>query len=366
MSKPINVLALTKYSSNGASSRLRTMQYLPYLQTKGFEIEVHSLYSEDYLTGLYSAGKRKGVLACYFSRLKALFSLHRYDLIWIEKEVFPYCPALVERMLKLFRIPYVVDYDDAIYAHYQHSKHWWARLLLKNKISKVMQMSSHVSAGNQHLADYAKTSGAKAVSVIPTVPDLERYELDQPSARQNLVVGWIGSPTTQVYLYDIAEQLTWATEKYDITLRLMGATEAVKQHLPNTNLEVLPWSETEEVPFIQSLDVGIMPLKDGPWEKGKCGYKLIQYMACGVSVIGSPVGVNTNIVTESQSGLLADSAESWREALDSLLESPERRLTYSKNGRSAVEQYYSLQVQQKELESIWRKVTEAKHKRNLS
>lgn len=360
MSKIIKVLALTKYSSQGASSRLRTLQYLPYLEGQGINVEINSLYDNAYLNKLYATGKRTGFLSRYLLRLKVLFSAARYDLVWIEKEVFPFCPALVERFFKLFRIPYVVDYDDAIYSHYQLSKHWLVRVLLKHKISKVMQLSSHVSAGNQHLADYAKSSGAKAVSIIPTVPDLQRYHTKAQNEEQSLVIGWIGSPTTQVYLYDIAEQLAWLAQKYSVRLHLMGATEDAISNLPNTNLEIFPWSEAGEVPFIQNLDIGIMPLKDGPWEKGKCGYKLIQYMACGVSVVGSPVGVNEKIVVESDSGLLADTPESWQEALVALLESKDKREGYANNGRKAVEEYYSLQVQQVTLANVLRDVAGAK------
>ena len=136
----------------------------------------------------------------------------------------------------------------------------------------------------------------------------------------------------------------------------MGATPEIVQDLPGISVEVLPWSEDREVDFIRQIDVGIMPLIDGPWEKGKCGYKLIQYMASSVPVVASPVGVNTEIVGGSQCGLLADSSVDWEASLRELLGSADQRLRYGSAGRVAVENKYTLHVQVLALRKVFSEV----------
>ncbi|MDF1639182.1 glycosyltransferase, partial [Alcanivorax jadensis] len=128
-------------------------------------------------------------------------------------------------------------------------------------------------------------------------------------------------------------------------LVLVGATPSVTDELPGIPVEVVPWSEDSEAEQVSRMSVGIMPLEDGPWERGKCGYKLIQYMACAVPVVASPVGVNTAIVGDNECGLLADSSDDWSTALLSLLGSRERRVVLGLSGRHAVDSHYSLQVQ---------------------
>jgi glycosyltransferase involved in cell wall biosynthesis len=122
--------------------------------------------------------------------------------------------------------------------------------------------------------------------------------------------------------------------------------------LPGIDVVVVPWNEDNEATLIRQMDIGIMPLPDASWEKGKCGYKLIQYMACAVPVIASPVGVNVDIVTQSQSGMLADTLSEWSNALSLLLRSVEHRRQFGAAGRQAVERTYCLEVQAPVLSKI--------------
>ncbi|MGY5449798.1 glycosyltransferase family 4 protein [Agarivorans sp. MS3-6] len=352
----MKVLVLTKYSRNGASSRLRTFQYLDALADSGAKITTSSLYDAEYLQTLYETGSRKRVLYYYLRRLLVLFTARKYDVLWIEKELFPYCPALIERCLRLFKISFIVDYDDAIFYNYQLSSNRLIRRVLNNKISSVMNKAQWVVAGNAFLAAEAKKAGATSVSVIPTVLDIDRYKVTQREQTGPLVIGWIGSPSTAKYVVEIAEQLRVISAEFDIELHLMGASSATKQQLDGLSVKIFDWSEATEVAFIQSIDIGIMPLIDGPWEKGKCGYKLIQYMACGVPVIASAVGANIEIVEDSQSGLLVKPEEPWTEALTQLLSSVDLRKKMGLAGREAAEQRYSLQVQSKKLVTILKNV----------
>lgn len=343
----MKVLILSKYSRMGASSRLRTLQYIPCLESQGIKCTVQSLFDDAYLQGLYAYSRRApwAVLRLYLRRLIALLGVFRYDLIWIEYEIFPYLPAFAERLLRLLGKTYVVDYDDAIFHNYDRSTNPLIRTLMGRKIDVVMRNSACVIAGNNYLAERARIASARCVELVPTVVDHARYSVRTVTSEQQPVIGWIGSPSTQHFVVGIREALTKVCHAHGARLLLVGATSSVAAEFPGVDVEVLPWTEGGEVEFVQRMDIGIMPLTDGPWEKGKCGYKLIQYMACGVPVIASPVGVNVSIVNGSHCGLLAQSQAEWEVALMRLLQSADERIALGKAGRKAVTDIYSLQIQ---------------------
>ncbi len=343
----VRVLLFSKYPRQGASSRLRSFQYLPFLNDQGVEVVVSPLFDKRYLELLYETGQKPRFhsVLLYLRRLWAFMQFFRYDVVWIEYELLPYIPAFGERLLKLFSRPYVVDYDDAVFHNYDLSGNRWVRRLLGRKIYAVMRNASAVIAGNQYLADRARQAEAERVVVIPTVVDRLRYQPQFASEDEDLVIGWIGSPSTQRYVVGIGDALARVCRETGARLVLVGATPSVTDELPGTPVEVVPWSEDSEAELVSRMSVGIMPLEDGPWEQGKCGYKLIQYMACAVPVVASPVGVNTAIVGDNRCGLLADSSDDWSTSLLSLLGSRERRVVLGQAGRHAVDSHYSLQVQ---------------------
>lgn len=351
----MKILLLSRYPRMGASTRLRVLQYLPYFEAHGLDVTVRCLVDDDYLNSLYGLGKRSkiSVAILYLRRFFSLLSFFRYDVIWIEKEIFPYLPAMAERLLKWLGKPYVVDYDDAIFHNYDLSGNPLIRKVLGRKIDAVMRHSSCVVAGNAYLAERARAAGATRIVQVPTVVDGTRYEPRQHSAAARPVIGWIGSPSTQKYVVNIREALASVCQAFDARLVLVGATPQVADFFPGMDVQVIPWTEDSEAGLIRQMDVGIMPLPDGPWEKGKCGYKLIQYMACAVPVIASPVGVNVDIVSSCHCGLLADTQAEWEQALRALLVSPEKRCELGLAGRQAVESHYSLQVQAPVLAGIF-------------
>ncbi|WP_338799452.1 glycosyltransferase family 4 protein [Pseudomonas monteilii] len=353
------VLILSKYTRMGASSRLRILQYLPALESSGLELEVSAFFGEDYLNELYTSSKRSPLklLRYYLKRLAVLLRARKYDAVWIEKELFPFVPAVFERWLSAVGSRYLVDYDDAVFHNYDLSASPWVRRLLGSKIDQVMRASSIVVAGNDYLADRARRAGAKRVEIIPTVVDHHRYRVISRAEGQQLVIGWIGSPSTQKYVVSIHAALLDACTRYGAKLMLVGATPNIAAQLPGIEVETLPWTEDREARLIEQMDIGIMPLIDGPWEKGKCGYKLIQYMASGVPVVASPVGVNVEIVADNQCGLLASESAEWMVALSKLLSDREERTRLGLAGRHAVESRYSLQAQAPVLEKLLKSLT---------
>jgi len=341
----MDVLFLTKYARNGASSRYRTYQYLPWLEQAGIDCQVMPLFDEAYLLHRYQSGRGqvRDVLRAFLRRLAALLTARCFDLVVIEKEVLPYCPALPERCFGWLGIPYAVDYDDALFHQYDQHNHRWVRRLLGQKIARVMRGAYLVTAGNAYLADYARRAGAARVEIVPTVIDLARYPWpnDARPTHQPLIIGWIGSPSTAKYLSAIAPALAAVCADGKGQVRLIGSGPV---DLPGVPVEVLPWDEATEVSILQQFDVGIMPLPDEPWERGKCGFKLIQYMACGLPVVASPVGVNCEIVELGINGFLASTQADWEQALRKLQQDADLRQRMGQAGRKRVEECYSLQV----------------------
>jgi glycosyltransferase involved in cell wall biosynthesis len=347
----MRILLLSRYSDLGASSRLRFLQYLPYLRSKGFEIVVEPLLDNNYLSRFYE-GKRKsisGICCSYFHRVSLLLKASHFDLVCIDKELFPYFPAIGEAFLSCMGIPYIVDYDDAVFHRYDQHEFGFVRSMLGKKIDSVIRMAELVIVGNHYLGERARSAGAKRIEVLPTVVDTARYSVRTKEMEFPVVIGWIGTPSTIQYLNLVAHALQNIIASRCARLVVVGANPLQMQGLP---VEVRPWSENSEVEDIQQFDIGIMPLRDGPWERGKCGYKLIQYMACGKPVVASPVGVNSTIVQNGINGFLADNEHEWIQAFELLCDDPCLREEMGLLGRERVEKEFSLNITAPKLEEI--------------
>lgn len=353
----MKVTLLSKYSRLGASSRLRSLQYLPDIRKAGIQVNVHALFDDQYLSRLYMGQGRSwpAVASQYLRRAVVMGNLKDTELIWMEYEALPYLPYWLERGLMPRSVPYVVDYDDAVFHHYDLSAHPLVRRFLGKKIDQLMRNATAVICGNDYLAQRARQARAKCVENVPTVVDISRYSTSGLTVRSSQlpsVIGWIGSPATQRYVLELKPVLEALHRERNVRLVLVGAQPSIANQFDSIPVEVLPWTEESEAQAVAGFDIGIMPLPDGPWERGKCGYKLIQYMAAGKPVVASPVGVNVEIVEGWQSGMLADSHAQWHQALSALLANPDMRLSLGKNGRRAVEQHYSLQAQAPRLAEI--------------
>ena len=347
----MKILALTRYARLGASSRIRIIQYGDALANHGIDVDVSPLLSDDYLLRQY-AGCRTDwlhVMRCYVRRLGQLATAGRYDLLWIEKELFPNLPAWFERWLTLTGKRYVVDYDDAVFPNdllNPHPLKW----LIAGKIDSVMRHASMTVCGNDYIAARAAAAGARNICTLPSVIDLERYTCVEPPVRQRIVVGWIGSPSTAPYLTLVLPALRQLAARYPITLRVVGA----QFEATGIDVECRPWTEAAEVQEISDFDIGIMPLFDTQWERGKCGYKLIQYMACGRPVVASPIGINEKIVRAGQTGYLATTTKQWHDALSALCSQRGERSAMGARGRLDVEEHYCLQVTVQQVAGVLR------------
>ncbi len=352
----MKILFLTKYDRLGASSRMRSLQYIPFLESRGVTCVTNSFLSDDLLENKYASGRYpySELLKAYARRLMTVINSSRFDLVWIEKEAFPWFPASVEIWL-LRQIPYVLDYDDAVFHAYDLHANHWLRMIFGRRLDHLMHKATLVVAGNGYLAQRAVDAGAGWVEILPTVVDMERYNPMQFDLSCPPCIVWIGSPSTAHYLEALRVPLKQLAAEIPFVLRVIGAKDVV---IAGVDVELVPWTESTEVAAIASCAIGIMPLEDSPWEKGKCGYKLIQYMACGLPVVASPVGVNVDIVDEGCNGFLAATSEQWVRALGRLLKSPPIRQGLGRAGRRLVEQNYCLQKTAPRLLDLLRRASE--------
>jgi glycosyltransferase involved in cell wall biosynthesis len=310
---------------------------------------VYPLFSNDYIINLQSNRRSfVDIMRAYIQRIILLVKKNKYDLVWIEKELLPWLPSGFEQFFLRYNIPYVLDYDDAVFHYYDQHKLRWVRFLLANKHRQLMRRAALVIAGNQYLADYADSVGAKHVALLPTAIDLERYPTPLPKNAAIPNVGWIGQRSSSHFLYAYSSLFENLASENIAHFSAVGIDTSAL-NLPMT---AIPWKEDTEVESIASFDIGIMPLIDGAFERGKCGYKLIQYMACGLPVIASPVGVNCQIVEHGINGFLAENIEQWDQSLRLLLADKQLRQHMGQAGRNKVEQYYCIQVTHKKLVSL--------------
>ena len=334
----MRILMFTRFSQMGANSRYRLLQYIPLLEEAGHQVEVRAMLDDGYLKAMYSSGRRSGwrTLRGYARRMSQLSGLSNPDVTICDQEFLPYFPGVTETLVTRRSRRVIVDYDDAAYFKYQHIP------FLQRKIPALMAAAEAVVVGNRHLAEFAALYNTN-VHVIPTVVDTSRYTPKTDyAADQGVRLVWIGTPITASYLRPIISTLTALQQKHpDLRIRLVGAGNGLRDVLPFA--EVVEWSEANEAKLLAECDVGLMPLPDNEFTRGKCGLKLIQYMAAGLPVVGSPVGANRDIISEGKDGLFAGEPHQWSTSLELLIGREDLRREFGCSGVEKVARLYSLQ-----------------------
>jgi len=338
----MRVIAFTKYDRENASTRQRFLQYSPYLADAGIELEYRALLDDDYVRSL-STGEhwpKTRLVKSYAKRFGELLRGAKADLLWVHTEFFPYLPSGFEKLALRMGVPVVVDWDDANFLKYNDSGNRLVRTLLAGKLERLIGGATAATCGSADLRDYAARY-CPASRLFPTVVDSEVYRPVQRGGEQ-LTIGWIGSPSNWPNVRSILPLLRELCATGEVRFRAVGAgVSANADRFPG--MELVAWSEDREVGEVQGFDIGIMPLVDAPFERGKCAYKLIQYMACGVPAVASPVGANCDVLT-SDCGLLATTPSEWKEALVRLIGDPALRRRIGAAGRVRAVEHYSLQA----------------------
>ena len=341
MSKTIRALGLALYGPQAASHRVRLSQFQPGLAAAGIDLQIQSLLDNDYLQRSFS-GKRpslRGLIAFYGRRIQALRHLDLFDVAIVYAEQLPFLPGWLER--QLLQIPFIYDCDDAFFLKYRSGHLRLLQPLLGAKADRLMSSAVAVTAGNIGLAVHARRFNSN-VTVLPSVVDTDQFRPAAPPPAERsggpFTVGWIGSPSTAPYLHLLVEPLQQLARERLVRLLVVGGPAPA---IAGVEVIEQPWNLEQEVPLIQQFDVGVMPLPDTPWTRGKCAYKLIQCMACSIPVVASRVGANVEAVPP-ECGLLAESPSEWLAAFRQLAADPALRARLGAAGRRWVEQRYSL------------------------
>jgi glycosyltransferase involved in cell wall biosynthesis len=321
---------LTRYNTLGASSRYRYYMYAAHMRESGEQVEVSPFFDEQYLRCLYK-GKRAGIfniLKSYWRRLKAILSAG--DCLLIEYELFPLLPYYIERVF-LKQRKYILNFDDNVWQKYA------GKMFLSDKYDALVRNAAGIIVANDFLYEKVSKLNSNIVK-IPTVVDLDLYNIKTDKFDKFTLV-WIGTPVTYMYLEKYADTLSVLAEKYDFELLVIARKSLEKRKIEGVNMRFVDWSQESETEHLLRSHVGIMPLTDDEFSKGKSAFKLIQYSAAGLPVIASPVGENTKIVDNEKTGFLADSPNEWLEALGKLIDDKKLYSQMAKATKKASKNY---------------------------
>lgn len=326
--------------------RFRIEQWAPLLASKhGISVDFSIFESPQLTRVLYEPGRRATkaafLLRDSIRRRSVLTLAKEYDAVLVYREASLFGPALYERMLARSGKPIIFDFDDAIWLHNTGSLNgWFTRLRFPGKTATICRLASAVVVSNSYLASYARPLNDN-VAVIPSTIDLDLFRV-QPALHQEspFVIVWSGSVSTLPHLETARGALERIGRKRKTVLRVICSRPPARS-FDSIELQFVPWSADSEAAQLGASHVGIMPLPDDEFTRGKGGFKALLYMAVGRPVVVSPVGVNAQIVVPGTNGLLARTEDEWVEALDSLAESSSLRNRLAKAARTSVENGYS-------------------------
>jgi glycosyltransferase involved in cell wall biosynthesis len=349
----MKVLLLLPYAwDTSPGQRYRIEQWVPDLERLGVEFQVETLLSKDEQKTLFWSKStfRKALLLLkvILRRQGQLIKLNDVDCIWIYRAAWPIGPAWPEKRLARKGIPIIYDFDDAIWlADTSEVNRRWAWMKFASKTGEICKLAKHVVVGNQILAEYAHQFN-QVVTIVPSTVNLDIYELgsnpesESENASDTCVIGWTGSHTTSAYLKVIEPAIRDVAKRHKIRFRVIGAPQ---YECDGVDLELVQWRSESEVEDLRPIDIGIMPMPDNPWSRGKCGMKAIQYMAMAIPTIVSPIGFNKELIQHNQNGLLAETAEDWVNCLERLIVDKKLRKQLGAEGRNTVEKSFCATVQ---------------------
>ncbi|MCX8112904.1 MAG: glycosyltransferase family 4 protein [Bacteroidia bacterium] len=328
------------------SLRFRIGQYLPALQEAGYTIECIPFFSaQQYQT--FTARdtpilRRFGIIGSSFlGSLVRAINRGRWDGIYLHREATVLGTTLVEK-LWMRGLPVIVDFDDAIWiVNVSEENKRFAWLKSSQKLPRLLRQAKVVTVCNEYLAAFARQY-AEDVRIIPTTIDTDLYRALETPPKSYVVIGWSGSRTTTAHLRTIEGALVQLYKLYGdrIRFRFIGTSG----YQPPFPAEILPWRADTEVEDLMKIDIGLMPLPDEDWSRGKCALKALQYMALGKAAVVSPIGMNCEVIEDGVNGLFARTLDDWVDKISYLIEHPEVRQSLGRAAREVVERQYSVRA----------------------
>ena len=327
----LRVLSLSFYPAEGPSVRHRIGIYASRWHAAGIDLTLKSFMTQ----ALYRRRRRFGIYAALYKAAQVLFGairmlvrllrLRDYDIVIIHREIFPLGGALFETLVARRAARLIYDFDDALWLPMplsinQRGQHWDP-----NRFAQMIKSATAVVAGNQYLGDYAAAQGAH-VHIIPTpYHDLHAGALANQVTGVHPIIVWIGNVGNDEYLEIVRRPLERLAQEWVFTVRIIGNENVSAFRIAGVDIDGREWQDDREVPWLLECAIGIMPLFDRDYERGKCGFKIIQYFSAGMPVVASPVGINAEIIDHDHNGFLASTEDEWYAALKCLLTDPDRR-----------------------------------------
>ena len=351
----MKIFFFTNYSTIGPSSRYRIYNYIEKYEKNGIKCKYKYFWGDYYLKNIiteknYIARSLKLLFYypfCVFRRFLSISLVLNYDIIHIERDFCPGIPPIGEYIItRILNKKMIYELDDAVYL----------TNIPAGKTEEVMRLASGIIAGNEILAEYANRFNTN-VLIIPTAIDTEKYYLEKEriqKTEQTVTIGWIGTYTTLKYLDILKTVFEQLAKKYDFKLNVICNNRLEWNN--NIKLNNIQWQLNFYIQELCKFDVGVMPLNDTEWEKGKCGFKLVQYMGVGLPIIASAVGVNKEIITHGENGFLANNEEEWYKYLEMLIVDKNLRKRMGEYGLNMVEKNYSINSNYSKLISFFTKI----------
>ncbi len=343
----MRVVALTTHPEESPGSRYRLVQYTDELNRLGIQLKVWPFFSPTEFQALYRRGlttRAKAVWHGYRRRRRQISSLSDTDAVIVYRELAPFFNRLLLGSLKSTGIPYLFDLDDAVYLPVEGGTSWLRPLRQERKDTKAIVRGARVVlAGNRWLAEFARHEGAKRVQIVPTVVDADRLQPSAARAAQGVVrISWVGTHTTQPYLELVRSALEEVASQREFCFEVVSSRPP--NRLGSVPVKATRWRLADETSYFANADIGLYPLPDSDWSRGKCGLKAIQYMAAGVPVVASPVGVVAEMVQHGETGFHARTHDEWVSGILRLVDSAEQRERMGAAGRAFVEGRYTIPI----------------------
>jgi len=335
------VLFIVSGGVNKPSSRYRVFQFIDNIPENRLDLQCKIISTPQKSATRHYPRFLRGVIHALelvnFYILILYYCIRWVDEAFIQKTILP---KIVMELLVNRKIKFTYDFDDAIYVPFSNQKNSRKRKSKIEALAFLLKNAETVIAGNRVLQEYA-LQFRRDCRVIPTVIDLQKYCVQKENHSFKFIIGWTGTSQNLVFLDQIARPLRVLRQEFP-QLKLLVICDKPYE-LDDMVINKL-WSKETEIDDMLLMDIGVMPLSNDEWTRGKCSFKAIQYMALGIPAVISPVGMNTEVITDGINGYLADTEDEWITKLRNIIVDQSIRQTFAIKAREEVESKYSLQV----------------------